>query len=53
MMLAADYEKSIGKKKIVVFVRDNETRRLASRGRSTRSVGKSLGKTWNCEFTWT
>ena len=29
-MLAADYEKAIAKNKIVVFVRDNETRRLAS-----------------------
>jgi hypothetical protein len=30
VMLAADYEKAIAKNKIVVFVRDNETRRLAS-----------------------
>src|SRR4051794_26313266 len=30
MMLAADYEKAIAKNKIVVFVRDNETRRLAT-----------------------
>jgi hypothetical protein len=30
MMLAADYEKAIAKNKIVVFVRDNETQRLAS-----------------------
>ena len=29
-MLAADYEKAIAKNKIVVFVRDNETQRLAS-----------------------
>jgi hypothetical protein len=30
MMLTADYEKAIAKNKIVVFVRDNENRRLAS-----------------------
>jgi hypothetical protein len=30
MMLAADYEMAIAKNKIVVFVRDNENRRLAS-----------------------
>ncbi len=30
VMLAADYEKAIAKNKIVVFVRDNENRRLAS-----------------------
>ena len=30
MMLAADYEKVIAKNKIVVVVRDNENRRLAS-----------------------
>ena len=29
-MLAADYEKAIAKNKVVVFVRDNETQRLAS-----------------------
>jgi hypothetical protein len=28
--LAADYEKAIAKNKVVVFVRDNETRRLVS-----------------------
>jgi hypothetical protein len=28
--LAADYEKAISKNKVVVFVRDNETRRLVS-----------------------
>ena len=30
MMLAADYDKAIAKNQIVVFVRDNENRRLAS-----------------------
>ena len=30
MMLAADYEKAIAKNQMVVFVRDNENRRLAS-----------------------
>src|SRR5262249_46103685 len=30
VMLAADYEKAIAKNKVVVFVRDNETRRLVS-----------------------
>ncbi len=30
VMLAADYEKAIAKNKIVVFVRDNKNRRLAS-----------------------
>jgi hypothetical protein len=30
VMLAADYEKAIAENKIVVFVRDNETRRLVS-----------------------
>ena len=30
VMLAADYEKASPKNKIVVFVRDNENRRLAS-----------------------
>ncbi len=30
MMLAADYEEASAKNKIVVFVRDNENRRLAS-----------------------
>jgi hypothetical protein len=30
VMLAADYQKAIAKNKIVVFVRDNETQRLAS-----------------------
>ncbi len=30
VMLAADYEKAIAGNKIVVFVRDNETRRLVS-----------------------
>ncbi len=29
-MLAADYDKAIAKNQIVVFVRDNENRRLAS-----------------------
>ena len=29
-MLTTDYEKAIAQKKIVVFVRDNETRRLTS-----------------------
>jgi hypothetical protein len=29
-MLAADYEKAIAQNKVVVFVRDNETRRLVS-----------------------
>jgi hypothetical protein len=29
-MLTADYEKALAKNKIVVFVRDNDTRRLAS-----------------------
>jgi hypothetical protein len=29
-MLATDYEKAIAQEKIVVFVRDNETRRLTS-----------------------
>lgn len=30
VMLAADYEKAIAKNQVVVFVRDNETRRLVS-----------------------
>jgi len=30
VMLAADYEKAIAKNRIVVFVRDNENRRLTS-----------------------
>jgi hypothetical protein len=30
MMLAADYDKAIAKNQMVVFVRDNETRRLVS-----------------------
>lgn len=30
VMLAADYEKAIAKNQMVVFVRDNETRRLVS-----------------------
>jgi len=29
-MLTADYEKAVARNKVVVFVRDNETKRLAS-----------------------
>lgn len=29
-MLTADYEKAVARNKVVVFVRDNDTRRLAS-----------------------